>query len=73
VFAADAPTQAGKSPPHEIHVHVVGREGPGPATVISGSGDISRAALARADGGIYGLSFTSAAGVYLARLRCDDE
>lgn len=73
VFAADAPTQAGKSPPHEIHVHVVGREGPGPATVIPGSGDISRAALARAAGGTYGLSFTSAAGVYLARLRCDDE
>jgi hypothetical protein len=72
LFAADAPTQPGKTPLHEIHVHVIGINGPGPATVIHGSGDASRAALARAEGGSVGLAFSAAAGVYLARLRCDD-
>lgn len=72
VFAADAPTQAGKAPPHEIHVHVVGLHGVGPATIIHGAGDAARVALVRAEGGNYGLAFTSPAGVYLARLRCDD-
>jgi hypothetical protein len=72
VFAADAPTQAGKDPPHEIHVHVIGAAGPGPATVVSAEGGAARAAIARAEGGVLGLAFTARAGVYLARLRCDD-
>jgi hypothetical protein len=72
LFAADAPTQPGKDPPHEIHVHVVGLRGPGPAAIIHGAGDASHAALARAEGGSVGLAFTAAAGVYVARLRCDD-
>ncbi|MFI5309459.1 MAG: hypothetical protein ACHQ53_19035, partial [Polyangiales bacterium] len=72
VFAADAPTQPGKDPPHEIHVHVVGAAGPGPATVVRAEGGASRAALARAEGGSIGLAFTATAGVYVARLRCDD-
>jgi hypothetical protein len=72
VFAADAPTQPGKDPPHEIHVHVVNGSGPGPATVVSAPGGASDAALARSDDGSYGLAFTAKAGVYVARLRCDD-
>jgi hypothetical protein len=53
-------------------VHVVGINGPGSATVIRGSGDASRAAIARAEGGSVGLAFSAAGGVFLARLRCDD-
>jgi hypothetical protein len=72
LFAADAPTQPGKDPKHEIHVHVIGINGPGPAAVVRGPGDASYAALARAEGGSVGLAFTAPAGVYVARLRCDD-
>ncbi len=72
LFAADAPMQPGKDPPHEIHVHVVGMRGPGPAAVIRAPGGASHASLARAEGGSVGVAFTAPAGVYLARLRCDD-
>jgi hypothetical protein len=72
LVAADAPMQPGKDPPREIHVHVIGIKGTGPAAVIRGPGSATHAALARDDAGSVGVAFSSAAGVYVAQLRCDD-
>jgi hypothetical protein len=72
IFAADAPTKPGKEPPHEIHVHVVGMQGPGAATVLHGPGTAEQVAIARDDGGDVGVVFSGDSGVYVARLRCDD-
>ncbi len=73
LFAADAPQQPGKDPPHEIHVHLVDQDGMGPATVVRGpEGNASHAALARTEGGTVAVAFTTASGAYVAWLRCDD-
>jgi hypothetical protein len=72
IFAADAPTQPGKDPPHEIRVSVVGIKGPGPTLVLHGTGSASRVGLARNDAGEVGVVFSAESGVYVARLRCDD-
>jgi hypothetical protein len=72
LFAADAPTQPGKDPIHEVHVHVVGMTGPGAATILRGPGSAARASIARDDGGDVGVVFSADSGVYAARLRCDD-
>jgi hypothetical protein len=72
LIAADAPTAPAKDAPREIHVHVVGMQGAGPAAVIHGAGGASHAAIARSQSGIVAVAFTGSAGVYVARLRCDD-
>jgi hypothetical protein len=73
IFAADAPTQPGKDPPHEIRVSVVGIKGPGPTMVLKGPGSsASHVGLARNEAGEVGVVFSAESGVYVARLRCDD-
>jgi hypothetical protein len=73
LFAADAPTAPAKDAPREIHVHVVGKSGAGVATVIVGHGGATNAAIARDDTGTVAVAFTTGSGVYVARLRCDDQ
>ncbi|HEX2676945.1 MAG TPA: hypothetical protein VHM19_09905, partial [Polyangiales bacterium] len=73
LFAADAPTAPAKDSPREIRVQVIGKTGPGVGTVISGQGGASNAAIARDDTGIVAVAFSSGSGVYVARLRCDDQ
>jgi hypothetical protein len=72
LFAADAPTAPAKDAPREIHVHVIGKNGPGTALVIKGHGGASHASIARDGAGTVGVAFNSSSGVYVARLRCDD-
>jgi hypothetical protein len=72
IFAADAPTQPGKDPQHEIHVHVVGMQGAGAGAVIRGPGNASHVAIARDDSGDVGVAFSADSGIYVARLHCDD-
>jgi hypothetical protein len=72
LFAADAPITSAKDAPREIRVHVVGMEGPGEASVLRGASGAGNAAIARDEAGDVGVVFTSASGVYLAKLRCDD-
>jgi hypothetical protein len=73
LFAADAPTAPAKDAPREIHVQVIGKSGPGLATVIAGQGGAANATIARDDTGIVAVAFSSGSGVYVARLRCDDQ
>ena len=73
LFAADAPTAPAKDSPREIRVHVIGKSGPGSALVIAGHGGASHAAIARDQTGITAVAFNSSSGVYVARLRCDDQ
>lgn len=63
---------ASKIGPREIHVRLIGLQGPGPQTVLRGPGGASHAAIARDDAGNVGVAFSSSSGVYVARLRCDD-
>ena len=72
IFAADAPTAAGKDPPHRIAVQVVDAQGAGAAYHIEAPGGASHVAIARAASGLVGVAYTTTAGVYVARLRCDD-
>jgi hypothetical protein len=72
LFAADAPTQPGKDPPHEIRVQAIGITGPGPAAVIKGAGSAAHAGIARTAEGEVGVVFSAESGVYVARLHCDD-
>ena len=88
LFAADAPAKAppgtDKDPAlkekwrfggREIRVSAVGLKGASAAAVIGGPGhNASHAAIARDAAGQVGVAFTDGAtGIYLARLRCDDE
>jgi hypothetical protein len=73
IFAADAPTEPGKDPPHEIRVHVVDAEGPGDATVLKGPGGrAEHVSIARDDSGMVGVAYSADSGVHVALLRCDD-
>jgi hypothetical protein len=71
-FAADAPIAPGNDPRREIHVHVVSSKGMGPAAIIRGPGSAALPSIAHGDGGHVALAFTSASGVYVAHLRCDE-
>lgn len=71
VIAKDKPAPA-KTAPREIHVQVIGLQGPGPAAVLQGHGGASHAAIARDSAGNVGVAFSSDSGVYVAQLRCDD-
>jgi hypothetical protein len=62
-----------KTAPREVHVRVVGLQGPGPAAVLQGPGGASHAAIARDSAGNVGVAFSSDSGVYVAQLRCDDD
>jgi hypothetical protein len=72
VFAADVPAATGKDPPHRIEVRIVDAEGAGPPHAVEAPGGASHVAIARADSGVVGVAYTTAAGVYVARVRCDD-
>lgn len=72
IFAADAPTAAGKDPPHRIAVQVVDAQGAGAPYSIEAPGGASHVAIARTASGLVGVAYTTAAGVYALRLRCDD-
>jgi hypothetical protein len=61
-----------KTAPREVHVRVVGLQGPGPTAVLQGHGSASNAAIARDSAGNVGVAFSSDSGVYVAQLRCDD-
>jgi hypothetical protein len=69
---AGKPLAAGKTAAREIHVQVVGLQGPGPSAVLRGHGGASHAAIARDTAGNVGVAFSSDSGVYVAQLRCDD-
>jgi hypothetical protein len=72
LFAASAPTAAGKDPLLELHVHAVGVTGPGPAAVIRATAGARMPAIARDDQGHVGVAFTTPNGAFVAILRCDD-
>jgi len=73
IFAADAAIGAGKHPPREVRVQLVGAEGAGTPTSIRGpGGHASRASVARDQNGAVLVTYNTDSGVYAALLRCDD-
>lgn len=73
LIAATAPIGTGKNPELELHVHVIGITGQGPATVLRASGGASHPAIARDEAGHVGVAFATPSGAFVAILRCDDD
>jgi hypothetical protein len=72
VFAAEAPTAAGKDPPHRIVVYAVGADELGPALAIEVEGGALHVSLARNERGEIAVAYSSPAGVFAQPIDCDD-
>ena len=73
VLAAEVPTAPTKDAPREIHVALITRRGQSKALVLPVPGGASHSSLARDAHGTIALAFSAPSGVYVARLRCDDQ
>ena len=73
VLVAEAPTAPAKDAPREIHVALVTRKGQSKDLVLPAPGGASHSSVARDAHGTVAIAWSSPSGVYLARLRCDDE
>jgi hypothetical protein len=74
LFAADAPIEPGKKPPHEIRLHLITPSGAGePVSLRGPGGRAAHASIARDDRGEVAVAYTADSGVYVASARCDDQ
>jgi hypothetical protein len=73
VLAAEAPTAPTKDAPRVIHVALVTRKGQSKTLVLPAPGGAAHTSVARDAHGTVAVAWSAPTGVYLARLRCDDE
>jgi hypothetical protein len=73
VLAAEAPTAPAKDAPREIHVALVTRKGQSKDLVLPAPGGATHTSLARDAHGTVAVAWSAPSGVFVARLRCDDE
>ncbi len=73
IFAAYAPVEKGKADRREIHISLIDAQGTGPKTVVKCLDRADyRVEIARNQSGIVAVVYSSASGVYVSWLRCDD-
>jgi len=73
VLVAESPTAPAKDAPREIHLALVTRKGQSKNLVLPAPGGASHTSVARDAHGTVAVVWSSPSGVYVARLRCDDE
>jgi hypothetical protein len=73
VLVAEAPTATTKDAPREIHVALITRKGQSKDLVLSAPGGAAHTSVARDAHGMVAVAWSSPSGIYVARLRCDDE